>query len=236
MMKVRQLMFATVFNNNTSFRIGACMLDFTEYENGYTEADEKIVSIKDVTNKYRGTYVYDLQTKNHHFGAGIGRMIVHNTDSIMAIVPIPDNLVSDLEKMEHVFAIAKEAAALISTKFKKPMKLLFEKVYYPYLLVAKKRYSGMKWTNPAKADGIDTKGFESIRRDNCPILRNTFLAIFKVLGESMDVSKAHRIALNSLKMLAEQTVPFEDLIISKQLGEDYKDDKHIHVRHEVAYR
>ena len=28
------------------------------------------------------TYVYDLTTDNHHFAAGIGNMIVHNTDSI----------------------------------------------------------------------------------------------------------------------------------------------------------
>jgi hypothetical protein len=27
-------------------------------------------------------YVYDLTTDNHHFAAGIGSMIVHNTDSV----------------------------------------------------------------------------------------------------------------------------------------------------------
>jgi len=28
-------------------------------------------------------YVYDLETENHHFGAGVGKLIVHNTDSSM---------------------------------------------------------------------------------------------------------------------------------------------------------
>lgn len=32
-------------------------------------------------------YVYDLETENHHFSAGIGRMIVHNTDSIYTTCP-----------------------------------------------------------------------------------------------------------------------------------------------------
>lgn len=132
--------------------------------------------------------------------------------------------------MEYVFNIAKEAAAFISTKFKKPMKLLFEKVFYPYFLAAPKRYSGMKWTNPKVPDGIDTKGFEAIRRDNCAILRNTVLAVFEILGKEMDISKAHRVALNSFRLLAEQKVPISDLIISKQLGDDYKDDNHIHVQ------
>jgi hypothetical protein len=31
--------------------------------------------------KYSG-YVYDLTTENHHFAAGVGNMIVHNTDSV----------------------------------------------------------------------------------------------------------------------------------------------------------
>lgn len=40
----------------------------------------------------------------------------------------------------------------------KPIKLEFEKVYYPYLLISKKRYAGLFWTNPEKFDKMDTKG------------------------------------------------------------------------------
>lgn len=29
-------------------------------------------------------FVYDLETENHHFAAGVGRLVVHNTDSVMA--------------------------------------------------------------------------------------------------------------------------------------------------------
>ena len=28
-------------------------------------------------------FVYDLTTDNHHFHAGVGSLIVHNTDSVM---------------------------------------------------------------------------------------------------------------------------------------------------------
>lgn len=40
-------------------------------------------------------------------------------------------------------------------------------VYNPYLLISKKRYAGLLWTKPGKWDKIDTKGIETVRRDNC---------------------------------------------------------------------
>lgn len=42
----------------------------------------------------------------------------------------------------------------------KPIKLEFEKVYFPYLLISKKRYAGLYWTKPEKWDKMDTKGIE----------------------------------------------------------------------------
>ena len=35
-------------------------------------------------------YVYDLTTENHHFAAGIGNMIVHNTDSVFFTFNLED--------------------------------------------------------------------------------------------------------------------------------------------------
>jgi len=42
-------------------------------------------------------------------------------------------------------------------QFIKPIKLEFEKVYYPYLLMNKKRYAALLWTNPEKYDKMDCK-------------------------------------------------------------------------------
>lgn len=48
----------------------------------------------------------------------------------------------------------------MSAKFIKPIKLEFEKVYFPYLLISKKRYAGLYWTKPDRYDKMDTKGIE----------------------------------------------------------------------------
>ena len=56
--------------------------------------------------------------------------------------------------------LGEEAAGYVSSKFIKPIKLEFEKVYFPYLLINKKRYAGLFWTKPEKYDKMDTKGIE----------------------------------------------------------------------------
>jgi hypothetical protein len=48
----------------------------------------------------------------------------------------------------------------VSAKFVKPIKLEFEKVYFPYLLISKKRYAGLYWTKTEKYDKMDSKGIE----------------------------------------------------------------------------
>jgi hypothetical protein len=44
-------------------------------------------------------------------------------------------------------------------------------VYWPYLLMNKKRYAGLLWSQPDKYDKMDTKGIETVRRDNCLLVR-----------------------------------------------------------------
>ena len=62
-----------------------------------------------------------------------------------------------------------EAADFVTSKFIKPIKLELEKVYFPYLLISKKRYAGLYWTRPEKYDKMDTKGIE-VRNRGCRAL------------------------------------------------------------------
>lgn len=76
------------------------------------------------------------------------------------------------DTIEEAMKYGKEAADLISKNlFINPIKLEFEKVYYPYILLNKKRYAGCYYTRPDKYDKVDTKGMENVRRDNCMFIR-----------------------------------------------------------------
>ncbi|MCK4735554.1 MAG: hypothetical protein KAT65_24080, partial [Methanophagales archaeon] len=51
------------------------------------KADKRLASedvIKRIDVKEANDYVYDVETENHHFCAGIGNVLLHNTDSIFA--------------------------------------------------------------------------------------------------------------------------------------------------------
>ncbi len=76
-------------------------------------------------------------------------------------------------ELPPVMEMAKDAAEFVTGHFVKPIKLEFEKVYFPYLLINKKRYAGLYWTKPTTYDKMDAKGIVTVRRDNCPLVVRT---------------------------------------------------------------
>jgi len=50
--------------------------------------------------------------------------------------------------------------------------VLVLQVYFPYLLINKKRYAGLFFTKPDVYDKMDCKGIETVRRDNCMLVAN----------------------------------------------------------------
>ena len=73
--------------------------------------------------------------------------------------------------IEEAMKLGKEAAEYVTKFFVAPIKLEFEKVYCPYLLMKKKRYAGLLWTKPEKFDKLDAKGIETVRRDTCGMVK-----------------------------------------------------------------
>lgn len=109
-------------------------------------------------------------------------VIYGDTDSVMVKFG-PNDLAKAME-------LGEEAANYVSSKFIKPIKLEFEKVYFPYLLINKKRYAGLYWTNPNKWDKMDSKGIETVRRDNCRLVQTVIETSLRMLLIDRDVQGA----------------------------------------------
>jgi DNA polymerase delta subunit 1 len=109
-------------------------------------------------------------------------VIYGDTDSVMVKFGTTD--------LAKAMELGQEAAEYVSGKFIKPIKLEFEKVYFPYLLINKKRYAGLYWTNPNKWDKMDTKGIETVRRDNCRLVQTVIETSLRMLLIDRDVTGA----------------------------------------------
>ncbi|RDB23547.1 DNA polymerase delta catalytic subunit [Hypsizygus marmoreus] len=153
-------------------------------------------------------------------------VVYGDTDSVM--VKFGPN---DLHK---VMALGREAADLVTMKFVKPIKLEFEKVYFPYLLISKKRYAGLYWTRPEKYDKMDSKGIETVRRDNCRLVSTVIETCLHKMLIDRDVKGAEEYTKQTISDLLQNKVDMSQLVITKALSKNDYAGKQAHV--ELAER
>jgi len=128
------------------------------------------------------------------------------------------------DSREEAINLGKEAAQLVTSKFKEPIRLEFEKVYHPFLLMNKKRYAGMHWSNPDKPDKIDCKGIETVRRDNCELVQLMVKGSLDRLLTSFDKQGAVEYAKGMVNDLLQNRVDLSLLIITKGLSKKIAND------------
>ncbi|KAJ7254103.1 hypothetical protein B0H12DRAFT_1115984 [Mycena haematopus] len=86
------------------------------------------------------------------------KVVYGDTDSVFVHLPG--------KTKDQAFRIGYEIADAITSSNPSPIKLKFEKVYLPCVLLAKKRYVGFKYENPDETEAVfDAKGIETVRRD-----------------------------------------------------------------------
>ncbi|KIY91987.1 DNA polymerase delta subunit 1 [Monoraphidium neglectum] len=141
-------------------------------------------------------------------------VIYGDTDSVMVNFKAGrrDLAVADVAT---AMALGQEAAQLISQKFPPPVKLEFEKVYYPYLLMNKKRYAGLLWTKPDKWDKMDSKGIETVRRDNCGLVRQVVATCLDKILIDRDEGAAVSYVKGVISDLLQNKVDMSLLVVTK---------------------
>ena len=148
------------------------------------------------------------------------KVIYGDTDSVMVIFNNDDD---DLT-LSKAFDAGKQMARYVTeNSFIHPIKLEFEKIYFPYLLVNKKRYAGLYYTNPKNYDKMDCKGIETVRRDNCRLVANVIDECLQKILIDRNPNAAIKFVQDTIANLLLDKIDIYQLVISKELKKkEYK--------------
>jgi hypothetical protein len=215
-----KLKLASLFHLTTCLGYNAT-INTTEDGNIFrlTYSKSKLVEHEDIVKQinllhtnYNG-FVYDLETDNHHFSAGIGQIIVHNTDSNYVSFP---HLNTAAECWDHATHVAKEVSKL----FRKPMELAYEnKVYMRFMILTKKRYMSLACERDGKMDNkISKKGVLLQRRDTCDFVRKVYGDVVMMIFNKQDRDDILYYIITELNKLSASFYPVTDFIVTKSVG------------------
>lgn len=140
-----------------------------------------------------------------------------DTDSIM--------IKFGVKSKEEAMSLAIECAEYVTRHFKKPIALVFERVYQPYLLMSKKKYAGKQWIiGGQKVAKIDSRGVETVRRDYCRLVGHVLSTVLDILLNQCDKNKALKFVHGMLNDLLQNRIDISMLVITKMLSKKHVPD------------
>lgn len=176
-------------------------------------------------------FVYDLETEEGVFQAGIGDIIVKNTDSVFINFvdyikkvygkDYPDGKIDDKEMIRLTIEVGKEAGSYVTSKLKRPQDLEYEKVFWPFMIFSKKRYYGNKYEFSTTKYKPTSMGIVMKRRDNALIVKDIYGGIVDFLMNKRDVKGSYEFFRQKVRDLLNGKIDISRLVISKSLKADY---------------
>lgn len=189
--------------------------------NGYkiVQADEnksdiqKIISLSQIS--FEEDFVYDLETEEGVFQAGIGELIVKNTDSNYVSFPT-------LKTAQECWDYSVKVASEVTKLYPKPMALAFEeKIYWRFLILTKKRYMCLSCERDGKiSNNISKKGVLLNRRDNSEIIRNIYGNVILDIFNKKPIQDILNYIIDELNKICSFSYPWRSYVITKEVGDD----------------
>ena len=119
---------------------------------------------------------------------------------------------------EQAFDIGEDIAETITKMNPRPIKLKFEKVYHPCVLLAKKRYVGFKYENRKQTvPDFDAKGIETVRRDGTPAEQKIEETALKVLFRTADLSQVKTFFQAQCAKIMRGKVSIQDFCFAREV-------------------
>lgn len=194
-----------------------------------------IIEINDLG--YIDDYVYDLETNVGHFHAGVGSLIVKNTDSVFFTPKIHNiktkQIMTDKASLRVSIELGILAGEVIGKILPEPEDLEYEKTFWPFIILTKKRYVGNLYETNYKSFKQKSMGIVLKRRDNAKIVKIVVGGIVDYIlnGKfgNTDINNRNIGAINYTKTLLKKILqgnyPIDKFIITKTLKSKYKGTK-----------
>ena len=157
-------------------------------------------------------YIYDIQTGNHHFAAGVGEIIVHNSNYIHF-----PHMKTAAETWDHALYVAAELTKL----FPPPIELEFEQEIYDFFFIlTKKRYMYRKCLRDGVVDDkIGKKGVLLARRDNSKFVRDVYEGVIIKIADNLPQKEIIQYVLDEINMTCSGCKPITDFVVTKAVGD-----------------
>ena len=179
-------------------------------------------------------FVYDLETECGRFHAGIGKLIVKNTDSnfykIKGLEYLEDKKKSleeiRIAKLKVAIGVGHEMSTKINAAIGKPgiINFAYEKTFFPFLIVTKKRYYGILYEEDPTKGKPKVMGLAIKRRNYCKYTKEIMQGLLDKLMENVQVDPEDILGFirKKLMKLIEEKVSFDELVITNTLRSEYK--------------
>ena len=119
---------------------------------------------------------------------------------------------------DQAFDIGEEIAKTITNMNPRPIKLKFEKVYFPCVLLAKKRYVGFKYEHRDQTEpDFDAKGIETVRRDGTPAEQKIEEKALKILFRTADLSQVKSYFQKQCEKIMKGSVSIQDFCFAREV-------------------
>ena len=176
-------------------------------------------------------FVYDIETEGGSFQAGVGNIVVKNTDSIfLKFNSLKNDDGEELEGKARLQASIDKSIELskaFKPTLKSPHDAEYEKTFWPFVIMSKKRYVGNLYEEDVNKFKQKSMGIVLKRRDNANILKKVYGGMIDIILNENDIAKAIEFLQRELKTIEDGKIDLMDLIISKTLKGSYADPTRI---------
>ena len=141
--------------------------------------------------------------------------------------PETNEKILNKQALIYTIELAKQAGELASKFLKQPHDLEYEKTFYPWILLSKKRYVGILYENNPDKGKMKYMGIVLKRRDNAPIVKDIYGGIVNIIMQEKSMVKSIRFLNECIEKLITGNYVIDKLLVTKSLRGYYKNPKQI---------